>query len=118
MKPLKTHYPNVTIGILSTKPCDGDATYPCELAVHWPTCGIEAVVCGYIDADQDGNFDLNSFTYSDGLTDSRMADNDNWHSDWGMEISIPDGVDYTADDVGKAMITIMHRLTLARIERA
>ena len=53
-----------------------------------------------------------------GVSDSRMADNDNWHSDWGMEISIPDGVDYTADDVGKAMLTIMHRLTLARIEHA
>lgn len=45
-------------------------------------------------------------------------DNDNWHSDWGMVMTIPDGVDYTADDVGKAMVTIMHRLTLARIERA
>lgn len=66
--------------------------------------------------DQDGNFDLNTFTYGQSLTASRMADNDNWHSDWGMEISIPDGVDYTADDVGKAMLTIMHRLTLARIE--
>lgn len=33
-------------------------------------------------------------------------------------MTIPDGVDYTADDVGKAMVTIMHRLTLARIERA
>lgn len=116
MKPLKTHYPNVTIGILGTEPYGSE--YPCELAVHWPTCGVEAVVCGYIEADQDGNFDLNTFTYGQSLSASRMADNDNWHSDWGMEISIPAGVDYTADEVGKVMQTIMRRLTTARIERA
>lgn len=116
MKPFKTHYPNATIGILDTEPYGNE--YPCELAVHWPTCGIEAVVCGYIEADQDGNFDLNTFTYGQSLTDSRMADNDNWHADWGMAITIPDGVDYTADDVGKTMTTIMHRLKTARIERA
>lgn len=114
MKHLKTHYPNVIIDILDTEPYGNE--YPCELAVHWPTYDIEATVCGYIETDQDGNFDLNTFTYGQSLTASRMADNDNWHSDWGMEISIPDGVDYTADDVGKAMLTIMHRLTLARIE--
>jgi hypothetical protein len=116
MKPLKTHYPNATLAILDTEPY-GDA-YPCELAVHWPTCGIEAVVCGYVETDSNGNFDLNTFTYGQSLSDSRLSDNDNWHSDWGMVMTIPDGVDYTADDVGKAMVTIMHRLTLARIERA
>lgn len=73
-------------------------------------------VLGAIEDAPDDNFDLNTFTYGQSLTASRMADNDNWHSDWGMEISIPDGVDCTADDVGKAMLTIMHRLTLARIE--
>ena len=46
MKPLKTHYPNVTLAILDTEPYGSE--YPCELVVHWPTCGIEAVVCGYI----------------------------------------------------------------------
>lgn len=35
MKPLKTHYPNATIGILDTEPYGNE--YPCELAVHWPT---------------------------------------------------------------------------------
>lgn len=73
---------------------------------------------GYVETDSNGNFDLNTFTYGQSLSDSRLSDNDNWHSDWGMVMTIPDGVDYTADDVGKAMVTIMHRLTLARIERA
>ena len=78
MKPLKTHYPNATLAILETEPYGSE--YPCELAVHWPTCGIEAVVCGYVEADSDGNFDLNTFTYGQSLSDSRMADNDNWHA--------------------------------------
>lgn len=120
MKPLKAHYPNATLAILDPEPY-GDE-YPCELAVHWPTCGVEAVVCGYIEADQDGNFDLNTFTYGQSLSDSRLSDNDNWHANWhanwGMEISIPDGVAYTPDDVGKVMQTIMRRLTTARIEYA
>lgn len=49
---------------------------------------------------------------------AEATDNDNWHADWGMEISIPDGVAYTADDVGKVMQIIMRRLTTARIEHA
>lgn len=117
MKPLKVHYPNVALAILDTEPYDGH-TYPCELSVHWPTCGIEAAVCGYVESNQDGNFDLNTFTHDRGLSDSRMADNDNWHADWGMEISIPDGMEYTADDVGKAMNAIMNRLKTARFEYA
>lgn len=116
MKPLKTYYPNVTIGILDTEPYGSE--YPCELAVHWPTCDIEATVCGYIETDQDGNFDLNTFTYGQSLSDSRLSDDDNWHADWGMAITIPDGVGYTADDVGGVMIKIMRRLTTARIEYA
>lgn len=47
-----------------------------------------------------------------------LSDFDNWHADWGMEISLPDGVEYTADDVGRVMNTIMHRLKTARIEYA
>lgn len=116
MKHLKTHYPNVIIGILATEPYGNG--YPCELTVHWPAYDIEATVCGYIETDQDGNFDLNTFTYGQSLSDSRLSDNDNWHADWGMAMTIPDGVGYTADAVGKVMLTIMHRLTLARIEYA
>lgn len=115
MKPLKTHYPNVTLAILDTEPYGSE--YPCELAVHWPTCGVEAVVCGYIETNQDGNFDLNTFIYGQSLSDSRLSDNDDWHADWGMVMTIPDDVDYTADEVGEAMTKIMHRLTTARIER-
>lgn len=33
MQPLKTHYPNVTIGILDTEPYGSE--YPCELADLW-----------------------------------------------------------------------------------
>ena len=116
MKPLKTHYPNATLAILDTEPYGSE--YPCELAVHWPTCGIEAVVCGYVEADSDGNFDLNTFTYGQSLSDSRLSATDGWHADWGMAMTIPDGVDYTADDVGGVMIKIMRRLTTARIEYA
>lgn len=118
MKPSKIQHPNATLSILDTKPCDGDVTYPCELAVHWTPCGVEAIVCGYVEADSDGNFDLNSFAYGQWLSDSRLSDNDDWHSDWGMTITIPDGVDYTADEVGEAMTKIMQRLKTARIERA
>ena len=116
MKHLKTHYPNATLAILDTEPYGSD--YPCELAVHWPTCGVEAVVCGYVEADSDGNFDLNTFTYGQSLSDTRLSDTDDWHADWGMAMTIPDGVDYTADDVGGVMIKIMRRLTTARIECA
>lgn len=76
------------------------------------------MVCGYIEADQDGRFDLNTFTYGKSLSDSRLSDNDNWHADWGMAMTIPDGVGYTADDVGGVMIKIMRRLTTACIEYA
>lgn len=117
MKPSKIQHPDATLSILDTKPCDGDVTYPCELAVYWFPCGVEAVVCGYVEADSDGNFDLNSFAYGQWLSDSRLSDNDDWHADWGMAITIPDGVDYTADEVGEAMTKIMHRLKTARIER-
>ena len=115
MKPLKTHYPNATLAILETEPYGSE--YPCELAVHWPTCGVEAVVCGYVEANQDGNFDLNTFIYGQSLSDSRLSDNDDWHADWGMAMTIPDGVAYTADDVGEAMTAVMHRLKLAKLER-
>lgn len=108
--------PNATLSILAIEPYGNE--YPCELAVHWPTCDIEAVVCGYIETDQDGNFDLNTFIYGQSLSDSRLSDNDNWHADWGMAMTIPDGVDYTADEVGKVMQTIVRRLTTARIEYA
>lgn len=121
MKPLKIHYPNATLAILDTEPYGSE--YPCELAVHWPTCGVEAVVCGYVEADSDGNFDLNTFTYGQSLSESRLSesrlsDNDNWHADWGMAMTIPDGVDYATDDVGKVIQLIMRRLTTARIEYA
>lgn len=116
MQPLKTHYPNVTIGILDTEPYGSE--YPCELAVHWPTCGIEAVVCGYVETDSEGNFDLNTFIYGQSLSDSRLSDSADWYPDWGMVMTIPDDVDYTADDVGEAMTKIMHRLTFARFEYA
>lgn len=43
MQPLKTHYPNVTIGILDTEPYGSE--YPCELTVHWPVYDVKAVVC-------------------------------------------------------------------------
>nr|DAF01366.1 MAG TPA: hypothetical protein [Bacteriophage sp.] len=114
MKPLKTHYPNATLAILDTEPYGSE--YPCELVVHWPTCGIEAVVCGYVEADIDGNFDLNTFTYGQSLSDSRLSDTDDWRADWGMAMTVPDGVDYTADEVGEVMTKIMRRLKTARIE--
>lgn len=113
MKPVKTHYPSATLAVLAHEHY-GDGTYPCELAVYWATCGVEAVVCGYIKADRDGNYDLNSFAYGKSLSESRLSDNDNWCADWGMQISIPDGVNYTADDVGKTMNVLMQRLKTAR----
>lgn len=69
-----------------------------QAMVQKPTCGIEAVVCGYVETDSNGNFDLNTFTYGQSLSDSRLSDNDNWHSDWGMVMTIPDGVDYSNFD--------------------
>ena len=61
---------------------------------------------------------MNTFTYGQSLSDNRLSDTDDWHADWGMAMTIPDGVDYTADDVGGVMIKIMRRLTTARIEYA
>lgn len=108
--------PNATLSILDIEPY-GSNTYPCELAVHWPTCGVEAVACGYVDTDSEGNFDPTTFVYGQHLSNSRLTSRDDWRSDWGMVITIPDGVEYTTDEVGKTMLTLMHRLKHTKIER-
>lgn len=75
--------PNVTLSILSLE-AYGNNTYPCELTVRWPSYDVYAVVCGYVDTDCKGNFDPNTFTYGQSLSDSRLSDNDDWHADWGI----------------------------------
>ena len=105
-------YPEVILAITMDNTCD-DGRYPAELHVHWRTRGTGAVAWGYVSLRDDGTVDLQSFTYHDGLSASRLADTADWNAEWKMRIY---SSEFEPDYVAKRMWAIMEDMSRDRVE--